>query len=241
MPQILNEQQLAVLMKDLNPSRIASRSQGGRKLSYLESWDVRATLIRIFGFGGFDAEVLEAKVIHHEKKTNKQGNEMDAVSAQSTVRLHIKQLDATYTETAASAQSGSQGFGDVADFALKTSTSDALKRCAINLGTQFGLSLYNNGNTSEIIRTIVAPGQEHWLGQRNLPQNPQEVRQGVAENDVASTPPDDAQTPEGAAQPPAGAQPLSGAQLTPEQQAANQKVMEKLGRQVEQKETGENG
>lgn len=42
--------------------------------------------------------------------------------------------------------------------AIKTAESDALKRAAINLGTQFGLSLYNNGSTADIIRaTLVMP------------------------------------------------------------------------------------
>jgi hypothetical protein len=35
--------------------------------------------------------------------------------------------------------------------AIKTAESDALKRAAINLGTQFGLSLYNNGATADVI------------------------------------------------------------------------------------------
>jgi hypothetical protein len=30
-----------------------------------------------------------------------------------------------------------------------------LKRCAINLGTQFGLSLYDNGSTSDVVRVTV--------------------------------------------------------------------------------------
>jgi hypothetical protein len=35
--------------------------------------------------------------------------------------------------------------------AIKTAESDALKRAAINLGTQFGLSLYNNGSLRDVI------------------------------------------------------------------------------------------
>lgn len=233
MAQGLTEQQLAILMNSLNPSRVAKRSQGGSQLSYLEAWDVRATLIRVFGFGGFDAEVVDSKIVHHTTKTSQGGKEQDVIACQATVRLHIKQLDATYSETAAATQTGSQGFGDVLDFCLKTAVSDALKRCAINLGTQFGLSLYQKGSTSEIIRTIVAPGQEFWLGQRTIPESAQEVREGIAENDVASIPPEQLQEPQ------QGAQPLSGAPLTEEQREANQQIMNKLNQQVEQKEAGQ--
>jgi hypothetical protein len=35
--------------------------------------------------------------------------------------------------------------------AIKTAESDALKRAAINLGDQFGLSLYNNGATAPVV------------------------------------------------------------------------------------------
>ena len=35
--------------------------------------------------------------------------------------------------------------------AVKTAESDALKRAAINLGTQFGLSLYQNGSLRDVI------------------------------------------------------------------------------------------
>jgi hypothetical protein len=30
-----------------------------------------------------------------------------------------------------------------------------LKRCAINLGTQYGLSLYDNGNRNDVVGTVV--------------------------------------------------------------------------------------
>jgi hypothetical protein len=49
--------------------------------------------------------------------------------------------------------------------ALKTAESDALKRAAIYLGTQFGLSLYKNGETADVVRRVLAPGQE-WNGGR---------------------------------------------------------------------------
>ena len=247
----LNEQQLAILMAALNPQRISKRKQGGRDLSYLEAWDVKATLIRVFGFGGFSSEVLEAKIINERSEPFQDSKGAtkykDTVSVMVTVRLTIHQLGAVYTETAASSQTGSQGFGDVADFAFKTAESDALKRAAIFLGTQFGLSLYNNGSFNEVIRTVVAPGQEFWNGVRKLPENPQEVREGVAVNDVRAAGPEESYThpqfSEQQEQPQQqrGAAPLSGAQLTPEQKANNQQLMNKLNQQVAQKEAGGNG
>lgn len=142
------------LLKPLNSIRIAKRSGGGGKqLSYLEAWDVKAHLIRIFGFGGFSADVLSADLAF-EEQTDK-GNW--SVGYKVLLRLHIHDLDATYTEAAVgSAMLPSRG--EAHDMAVKTAESDALKRAAINLGTQFGLSLYDNGATKDVVgRTLNAP------------------------------------------------------------------------------------
>jgi recombination DNA repair RAD52 pathway protein len=155
-------QQLKVLMGKLNPARIAKRSQGNSQLSYLEAWDVKATLIRLFGFGGFSADVTESDLFHIEidaEQADSKGRPKITVAAKATVRLHIKQFDCTYTEVAVASQTG-RDIGEVADFAMKTAESDALKRAAIYLGTQFGLSLYNNGSTNDVVGVVFAPGQE---------------------------------------------------------------------------------
>jgi recombination DNA repair RAD52 pathway protein len=66
---------------------------------------------------------------------------------------------ARYCEAAAGSASGpATMLGDHHDNALKTAASDALKRCAINLGTQFGLGLYDKGSTAEVVMgTLVKP------------------------------------------------------------------------------------
>lgn len=164
----LSTDQLRALLGPLNPSRVASRKQGGRNLSYLQAWDVRATLIRVFGFGGFSIDVLDSKVLSVERDVPKAGAAGERgetnpfrFTIQATVRLTIHDpegtRDVTYTETAVSSQTGPDP-GEVADFAAKTAVSDALKRCAINLGTQFGLSLYA-GTTTDIVRVVLAEGQ----------------------------------------------------------------------------------
>lgn len=166
--QPITQEQMAALMAPLNPARVQSRSQGGRSLSYLAGWDVKATLIRVFGFGGWDAEVVHSEVLEINRiQPGEGGNRTDHVQVEvvalATLRLGIHQTGAVYSETAISSQKG-RDVGEVADFAMKTAETDALKRCAINLGTQFGLSLYDNGSHAEVVRRIFAPGQE-WGGQ----------------------------------------------------------------------------
>lgn len=155
------------LTRPLSAGRIAKRSQGGKQLSYLESWDVRAHLIRLFGYGNFDLEVME---YHHVTDRPYVNGEKDMVEViySAHVRLTIRGAGdpmgfiCSYSECAVGSASGpATMLGDHHDNALKTAVSDAVKRCAINLGTQFGLSLYDNGNTNDVVRKwLVIPDGE---------------------------------------------------------------------------------
>jgi recombination DNA repair RAD52 pathway protein len=154
----LTTEQYAQLLKPLNASRIAQRSQSGISLSYLEAWDVKAHLIRIFGFGGWSADVLSADLMFEDKDEKGRWN----VGYKVIMRLRIHADndflgDTTYTEAAVGSATLPQR-GEAHDMAVKTAESDALKRAAINLGTQFGLSLYDNGNRNDVVKaTLVSP------------------------------------------------------------------------------------
>lgn len=148
----LTYEQYEQLMKPLNPSRVAKRSQAGRNLSYLEAWDVKAHLIRIFGFGGWSWDVIAAEQAFEAEKDGKWN-----VGYRVVGRLLIPSLDCTYTEAAVGSATLPQR-GEAHDMAVKTAESDAIKRAAINLGTQFGLSLYNNGDMADVVKkTLVVP------------------------------------------------------------------------------------
>lgn len=151
--------QLERLHADLHPARVANRDQGGRSLSYLEAFDVRATLIRIFGYGNFSVEVIDTRIVHESTYTPQgQSRELWRIAVICTVRLTIHQTGAVYSESAAASQSGPD-FGEALDFAVKTAESDGLKRCATNLGSTFGLSLYNAGSTQDVVRVVYSPDQ----------------------------------------------------------------------------------
>jgi len=168
----LTPMQLRQLLAPLNQNRVAKRGQGARQLSYLEAWDVKAMLIRIFGFGGFSSDVIKTEILSidevvafRDKKTGEPekhpwgDNKMHkVVTAMVTLRLTLHASGATYTESAVASQKGPD-IGEVADFAVKTAESDALKRAAINLGSQFGLGLYNNGSLADPVQRTLEPGQ----------------------------------------------------------------------------------
>lgn len=117
-PGPLSYGQLRQLTANLNQNRISTRKQGNRNLSYLEAWDVRRALIRIFGFGGFNAVADEARVLNTEAVTNSQGKPNVRITVMCRMTLHVPQLGATYAEYAASSQQGSDP-GEVLDFAIK--------------------------------------------------------------------------------------------------------------------------
>lgn len=145
---MLNQQQYDQLLKPLNASRVAKRSQAGRSLSYLEAWDVKAHLNRIFGFLNWSADVVSADLAFEDH------NDKGQWQVGYKVVLCLRVNGASYTEAAVGSASLPQR-GEAHDMAVKTAESDALKRAAINLGTQFGLSLYDNGSLKDVVgRTL---------------------------------------------------------------------------------------
>jgi recombination DNA repair RAD52 pathway protein len=155
-PQNLTWHQQLALMSPLNPARVSKRDN----MSYLEAWDVKASLIKVFGFGGFSSELIESEILDVREVPNRSNpNKMNQkVTAKAVVRLTIHQTGAVYTE-AAIAGSMQPDITESMDMAIKSAESDALKRAAIFLGTQFGLSLYNAGRTTDIVQRVFAPDQ----------------------------------------------------------------------------------
>ena len=146
--------QQEILLKGINGERIAQRKGGGgRSLSYLEAWDVKAHMNRIFGFLNWSSDVSVAELAYEE---NSDGRWNVAYKVILTLRVN----GASYTE-AAVGSSTLPSRGEAHDMAIKTAESDAFKRAAINLGDQFGLSLYNNGSTAPVVKqTLVIPTGE---------------------------------------------------------------------------------
>jgi len=157
---MFTEAQVRVLRKDLAPSRVM-HTQGQ---SYLAAWDVRAHLTRIFGYGGWDYQVLALTEVE-TRMTGSIGGKGDDRPRWSSVyrctgRLTIRDPEGGYGaviyEDASVGDSTNQvSPGDAHDLALKSAVSGALKRCAVNLGSQFGLSLYAGGSTRDVVRVLV--------------------------------------------------------------------------------------
>lgn len=152
----LTHEQVTQLLKPINPLRISKKDN----LSHVEAYDVRAHLIRVFGFGGWSEEVTDLAMLYEQSK--EEGTQTRWRAAyRATVRLTLHDTEAVYTESAVGTNFGwlpDSKRDETHDMAIKTAASQALKRCAINLGDQFGLSLYQKGSDKAIVgRTLAMP------------------------------------------------------------------------------------
>ena len=199
MNNYFNDEQLAQLLRPINPRRVNTREG----LSYLEAYDVRAHLDRIIGFARWSADLTDLALLFEsvgEKTKDGKTWRTYSVGYRATLRLTICAPDgtllATYTEAATGDASNfpESKRADAHDFAIKTAESQALKRCAVNLGSQYGLSLYAKGSTSEIVgKTLVtatpsadsAPVDEHVT--EVVPES--EQVEPAEDNHVQSAPP----------------------------------------------------
>ncbi|MFF7335483.1 Rad52/Rad22 family DNA repair protein [Streptomyces sp. NPDC008150] len=163
----LSDLQIAQLLRPVDPDRVGSDGKG---FAHMEAWDIRRYLIRIFGFGGHDTDLLETTLIaetclpNHQKKDRNgkpYGAPFDAwtVIYRVAVRLAVKTaggVELGHWHGIATGDATNQpSRADAHDLALKTADSQALKRAATNLGDQFGLSLYNKGSLKPVVQAAL--------------------------------------------------------------------------------------
>lgn len=189
----LSPMQIELLMRAIDEWRVSSRSGN----SYVEGHDVKAMLIRIFGFGGFSSETVESTLVYQQQvpQTGDKSKLNWKIASRATVRLTIHQLGAVYQETAI-AGSAQPDWTESADMATKSAETDALKRAAIFLGTQFGLSLYANGALDDQIVFIAEPAQAAALAEERQRLYDEWARQQAAL--AGGVPPQTPQAPAGA-------------------------------------------
>jgi recombination DNA repair RAD52 pathway protein len=132
-----------------------------RGLSYVEGYDIRAELTRVFGFGRWSEETLDQQLICENETQTSQGKKAWYVVYRTRVRLYVCAPDGTPVCNYDGAHVGESTHpvrGEAHGNALTNSQTYALRRCAINLGDQFGLSLYNKGSQEAIVRwTLIRP------------------------------------------------------------------------------------
>lgn len=151
-----NDKQVEVLLQPIRPSRVLSLKQSkGPALSYVAQHDVRAHLNRVFGFGRWSMDVKETHFMFDEQNDAKRWK----ACYRATVRLTIYAPDGTeiahYEDSHASGNMPQPDRADAHALALTIAVSTAMKRAATCLGDQFGLSLYNKGQTLPFVKTTL--------------------------------------------------------------------------------------
>lgn len=154
----LTPEQVKELLKPIDPARVG---KDGKGFSHVEAWDIRRTMNQIFGFGNWSSDVHRMELVSEREVQSKDGKTRWNVIYRAQCGLRLGEMfgdTASYTEWAAG-DATNPTLADAHDQAIKTAESQAFKRCAVNLGDQFGLSLYKNGSTVASVGEVI--GQEH--------------------------------------------------------------------------------
>ena len=157
-----NHQQTTQLLTAIKPQRVLADGKGH---SHVSQQDITAHLIRVFGFGSFDTDILNVECIFEQERTNNKGEGTGRwdVCYRALLRLTIRDEHGTevcHYVDGSTATAQNQTRGDAHDLAYKSALSLAKKRAAINLGDQFGLSLYNKGQMTALVGgTFIRPAE----------------------------------------------------------------------------------
>ena len=157
---MLTDTQHEYLIRPLKPGRV-EKTQG---MAYLEAFDVIAHLTRVFGWEGWDKELLQLDLIFEDVADKKRQDgtpyPVYTVAYRCSMRLTIRDPHGIVVKVVEDVGTGEAinqpSRGDAHDLASKSAVSGALKRCAKDLGDQFGLGLYDKGSLEPTVRKSIA-------------------------------------------------------------------------------------
>jgi hypothetical protein len=147
----LTQEQIDRLLAPINPARVETLPGKG-SLSYLAQHDVRAHLTRIFGFGRWSSRVLETHFMFEEQDQNNRWKACYRATVELSIHAPDGTLVAVYQDSHASGNAPQPDRAEAHALALTSAVSTAFKRAATNLGDQFGLSLYEKGQRTALVK-----------------------------------------------------------------------------------------
>lgn len=183
--------QIKELLKPIDPARVG---KDGKGFSHVEAWDIRKRMNQIFGFGQWSATVDQMVLVTEKEVTTRQGKPAWYVVYRAQCAVTVD--DSVYVEWAAG-DATNPTLGDAHDQAIKTAESQAFKRCCVNLGDQFGMSLYRDGSVEATVGDVV--GREHadsdhveaWVAAFDVAENQDQIMGIVAQVKAADISSDD--------------------------------------------------
>jgi DNA recombination protein Rad52 len=145
--------QLKKLATALDQNRVQQREQDGRTLSYVEGWFVIQEANRIFGFDGWDRQM-----VHFERCFERRSQEgfVCGYVARVAIRVRAGTIEIV-REGTGFGQAAAERLADAHERALKASETDATKRALATFGSRFGLMLYDKDEQAKAERAAIAP------------------------------------------------------------------------------------
>jgi DNA recombination protein Rad52 len=133
------EHQLKLLEGKLPEKHVRTRVQRGMTLSYIEGWHAIAEANRIFGFDGWDREMVAAECVWQDGRGTTK-----LCSYTARVRIRVRAGGAVIQRDGSGVGQGSGAtLGEAHESALKEAETDATKRALTTFGNLFGLALYD--------------------------------------------------------------------------------------------------
>lgn len=154
----LLEAQINQVLRPINPARVSARDGN----SYVQAFEVKAHMARIFGICRWSSEVIEQRQIVEREVTTKAGKPAWQVGYHSIVKITVHSPNGTYLATYTEGHAGGSTHPDLIEAhggAITNSESYAFKRAAtMALLDQGGLSLYGQGSKKALVgRTVLMP------------------------------------------------------------------------------------
>lgn len=139
------DEQRKILLQPIKPHRV---SKDGKGFSHVEAYEIKAHLIRLFGFEGWSTQIESLTCLFEDEKDGKW-----TVGYLCSMVLIVG--DKASSDASTGDATNQRSRADAHDLAVKSAVSGALKRCATALGDQFGLSLYNNGSLEPLVGRVI--------------------------------------------------------------------------------------
>jgi DNA recombination protein Rad52 len=169
---MFSAEQKAALEAPLSASRVKSRAQAGRNLSYIEGWWAIAEANRIFGFDGWTRETIDLKCVSEKPRKIKDSDGW-GVTYIARVRIMVGQI---IREGCGTGHGVDRDLGQAHESALKEAETDAMKRALMTFGNPFGLALYDKEQVGVEHDT---PHQKPAVTVRAAPSQDEDITEGV--------------------------------------------------------------
>ncbi|MCP9890992.1 RAD52 family DNA repair protein [Cyanobium sp. Aljojuca 7D2] len=165
-------------------SKVQTRSQAGRSLSYMEGWQAIAEANRIFGFDGWQRETIAVTCVAERERTLGSSNRAGwGVTYTARVRIRVGEV---IREGSGAGHGIDADLGQAHESAIKEAETDAMKRALMTFGNPFGLALYDK-QQREVTSSAASMRQAQPLRQQQESAGPEPgVEMGLEPLDPAT-------------------------------------------------------